>query len=36
VAEKRKKIAGDNTLDAAMIGAIREQAKEKKFKFEKK
>ena len=36
VAEKRKKMAADNTLDAVMIQAIREQAKEKKFKFEKK
>ncbi|MCK5058644.1 MAG: VWA domain-containing protein [Candidatus Aminicenantes bacterium] len=36
VAEKRKKMAGENTLDTAMITAIREQAKKKNFKFEKK
>jgi hypothetical protein len=36
VAEKRKKMAGDNTLDAAIINAVREQAKQKKYKFEKK
>lgn len=36
VAEKRKKMAKDNTLDEAVIKAVREQAKKKKFKFEKK
>lgn len=36
VTEKRKEMAGDKTLDAAMINAIREQAKKKNFKFEKK
>ncbi|MEN8154297.1 MAG: VWA domain-containing protein [Acidobacteriota bacterium] len=36
VKEKRKEISKDETLDSAMIGAIREQAKKKKYKFEKK
>jgi hypothetical protein len=35
VAEKRKKMAGDQTLDAVIINAIREQAKKKKYSFEK-
>ena len=35
-AAKRKKMAGDNTLDSAMISAIKEQAKTNKYKFEKK
>lgn len=36
VAEKRKKMAGDQTLDAAIINAIKDQAKSKDYKFEKK
>jgi hypothetical protein len=36
VAEKRKKMAADNTLDAAIINAVREQAGKKDYKFEKK
>jgi hypothetical protein len=36
VAEKRKKMAGDQTLDEAIVGAIKEQAKKKNYKFEKK
>lgn len=35
VAEKRKKMAGDQSLDSAIINAIREQAKKKNYKFEK-
>jgi hypothetical protein len=34
VAEQSKKQAGANTLDGAMIGAIREQATRRDFKFE--
>lgn len=36
VTEQRKKMAGEKTLDSAVIGAIREQAKKKNFEFEKK
>jgi hypothetical protein len=36
VAEKRKKMAGDQTLDSAIIQAIKDQATKKKYKFEKK
>ena len=36
VAEKRKKMAGENTLDAVVIKAVREQAKQKNYKFEEK
>ncbi|MCP4154816.1 MAG: VWA domain-containing protein [bacterium] len=36
VAEKRKKMAGSETLDDAIINAVRSQAKKKKYKFEKK
>jgi hypothetical protein len=36
IAEKRKKMAAEDTLDAAIINAIRDQAKEKNYKFEKK
>jgi hypothetical protein len=36
VTEKRKQMAADNTLDAAIVNAVKEQAKKKKFKFEKK
>jgi hypothetical protein len=36
VAEKRKKMAGDQTLDEAIVSAIKEQAKKKNYKFEKK
>ncbi|MCP5047185.1 MAG: VWA domain-containing protein [bacterium] len=35
VTEKRKKMAGEKTLDSAIIQAIKEQAKKKKYKFEK-
>lgn len=35
VAEKRKKMAGDQSLDSAIINAIKEQAKKKKYKFKK-
>lgn len=35
VSEKRKKIIDDNTIDTAMIKAIREQAEKKNFKFKK-
>ena len=37
VAEKQRELAGDsgNTLDRAMIGAVREQAVKKKFQLEK-
>lgn len=35
VADKRKKMAGDDTLDTAIIKAVKEQAKKKKYKFEK-
>lgn len=35
VTEKRKQMAGDKTLDSAVITAVREQAKQKKYKFEK-
>lgn len=35
VKEKMKTISKDKTLDSAIIGAIREQAKKKKYKFEK-
>ncbi len=34
VADKRKKMAGEKTLDAAMINSIQEQAKKKKLSFE--
>jgi len=36
VADKRKKMAGDQTLDSAIINAIKDQAKKKNYKFEKK
>jgi hypothetical protein len=36
VAEKRKKMADDHTLDAAMIHVVKEQAQQKKYKFEEK
>ena len=36
VAEKRKKMADDNTLDAAMINIVKEQAQQKNYKFEEK
>jgi len=36
VAEKRKEMAGENTLDEVVIKAVREQAKQKKYKFEEK
>jgi hypothetical protein len=36
VSEKRKKMAGDQTLDEALVKAIKEQAAKKKYKFEKK
>ncbi len=36
VAAKQKQMAGDSTLDSAVINAVREQAQDKKFKFEKK
>lgn len=35
VAEKRKKMAGNETLDSAIIKAVKEQAGKKNFKFEK-
>jgi len=35
VAEKKKENANDNTLDAAMIKAVREQAIQKNYKFKK-
>ena len=35
VAVKRKKMAGDKTLDAAIINAIKDQAKSKNYKFDK-
>ncbi len=35
VAEQRKKNAGEQTLDEAVVNAVRSQAKKKKFKFEK-
>jgi len=35
VAEKKKESAGDNTLDAVMIKAVREQAVKKNYKFKK-
>lgn len=36
VAQKKKELTGDNTLDAVMIKAVREQAEKKSFEFEKK
>jgi hypothetical protein len=36
VAEKRKKMSGEQTLDEAIIEAVKQQAKKKKYKFEKK
>lgn len=36
VAEQRKKTSKDETLDEAIIDAIRKQAEKKKYKFEKK
>ena len=36
VAGKRKETAGENTLDAAVIKAVREQAKQKNYQFEEK
>jgi hypothetical protein len=36
VAAKRKEVAGENTLDAVVIKAVREQAKQKNYKFEEK
>lgn len=36
VAGKRKETAGDNTLDAVVIKAVREQAKQKNYQFEEK
>jgi hypothetical protein len=36
VASKRKEMAGENTLDEVVIKAVREQAKQKKYKFEEK
>lgn len=36
VAEKRRKIAGEQTLDEAIVEAVRSQAKKKNYKFEKK
>jgi hypothetical protein len=36
VAEKRKEMSDDDTLDAVMVKAIKDQASQKKFKFEKK
>jgi hypothetical protein len=36
VAEKRKKMADGNTLDAAMINIVKEQAQQKNYKFEEK
>ncbi len=36
VAGKRKAMTGDKTLDAAMLEAIRDQAEQKNYKFEKK
>jgi hypothetical protein len=37
IADERKKQSGDskNTLDEAMLGAVREQATKKNYKFEK-
>jgi len=37
IADERKKTAGSskNTLDEAMLGAVREQATKKNYKFEK-
>jgi hypothetical protein len=35
VAGKRKKMADENTLDQAIINAVKEQAKKKNYKFEK-
>ncbi|MFN8258853.1 MAG: vWA domain-containing protein [Bacteroidales bacterium] len=35
VAEKKKEMANDNTLDAVMIKAVREQAVKKNYKFKK-
>ena len=34
VADKRKKMADDHTLDAAVIHVVKEQAQQKKYKFE--
>ena len=36
VAVKQKEMAGENTLDAVVIKAVREQAKQKNYKFEEK
>ena len=36
VSEQRKKMAGEKTLDTAVIDAIRDQARKKNFEFEKK
>ncbi len=36
IAKKRKESTEKDTLDSAIIGAIRKQAKKKKFEFEKK
>jgi len=36
VREKRKKLSGEQTLDEALVKAIKEQAAKKKYKFEKK
>jgi hypothetical protein len=36
VAAKRKEMAGENTLDEVVIKAVREQAKQKNYKFEEK
>lgn len=36
VAGKQKEMTGDKTLDAAMLEAIRDQAEQKNYKFEKK
>jgi hypothetical protein len=36
VSEQRKKQAGEQTLDQAIIQTIRDQAEKKNYKFEKK
>jgi len=36
VAAEQKKLAGENTLDAAIINAVKEEAKKKNYTFEKK